>query len=93
MTNTSRAAQLFQEPETSVKPGEVTSVSGHAVEVQISGMTFSARTAFSCLVGPLPGDRVVCAQDEYGEYFILGIPARFSLINPLSTAAFLSIGT
>lgn len=76
MINSSNAAPIFGNTETAVTTGSVESIGGGRVEVRISGASFSAKTAFSCLVQPRPGDRVICARGETGEYFILGITER-----------------
>lgn len=44
--------------------------------VSAGGETLFAKTAFSCLVTPAPGDRALCATDDGGECHILAILER-----------------
>ena len=59
-----------------VQNGRVVSVSGKKAVVEMSGVTLPAQMAFSCLVQPIPGDLVLCTQNESGVYYILGIIER-----------------
>lgn len=67
---------LMEETEPSIKNARVISVSEKGIAVSISGNTQIARVAFSCLIRPVPGDLVLCAKNETGLYYILGIIER-----------------
>jgi hypothetical protein len=65
------------EPETSaIYNAKVSSVTDDSIVVDIAGIPYRAAIAFSCLVRPEPADVVMCAKDESGIYYILGVLAR-----------------
>ncbi len=59
-----------------IQQARVAAVTDDAVEIQIDGLHQTARLAFSCLVRPQADDRVLCARDADGAYFILAIIER-----------------
>lgn len=59
-----------------IKNGRVLSLASDHILTRIAGETVKAQKAFSCFVEPLPEDRVICAGDESGQVYILGIIER-----------------
>lgn len=77
MTRQTSIVVPFAEPvNAAVYNGTVLTVREDMYSVDISGALQTARTAFSCLVQPMPGDRVMCTRCETGDCYILGIIER-----------------
>jgi hypothetical protein len=59
-----------------IRAADVVSLSPAGAQIRVDGVKQAARVAFSCLVRPEPGDRVLCTCDESGVFYILGIIDR-----------------
>ena len=67
---------LVRQPEAGFAHGQVAEVREREVLVVVAGQQCRATVAFSCLVQPEPGDTVLCAGDDQGRWFVLGILER-----------------
>lgn len=59
-----------------IRNAVVTAIGSDEILIRISGNQKRAKKAFSCLVDPEYGDRVICTTDEDGVYYILCIVER-----------------
>ncbi len=59
-----------------VRNARVITADGTDIRIRIGEETCEARTAFSCLVRPMPGDLVLTAANDNGTFYILGIIER-----------------
>jgi len=69
-------APLMETEETVLQHATVISVYDGIAVIRLSNSALKARVAFSCLVWPEPGDRVLCSRDETGTHYILSIVER-----------------
>jgi len=72
----SKIVQLQQAESAVVYMATVLSVSSKNCVVDLSGVHYSARIAFSCLVRPAKDDIVLCVLSATGDYFITAIAER-----------------
>ena len=59
-----------------IEYGTVQDVSGDEYAIKTCAGVFSASCAFSCVIRPEAGDRVICSRDEYSHCCILSIIER-----------------
>ena len=65
---------LLETTGSNIKKGEVISIFGDEIIVEISGVKQKLKVAFSCMVQPIIGDIVLCTQQEYESDYILSMP-------------------
>lgn len=71
-----KVVPLIEQTQVAVQNASIVSISGKDAVIRISGITYKARVAFSCIIQPIPDDLVMCTKNETGEYYILGIIER-----------------
>lgn len=71
-----KVVPLMGQVESVIQTAEVVAKSDKGFVIRESDATKEAQLTFSCLVQPVPGDRVLYIRDEIGAYYILGIIAR-----------------
>ena len=70
-----RVTSISTNNETGMHTSKVTSTRGDSVIIQLNNKEVPARIAFSCLVQPIVGDKVLIANDG-DAYFILSVLER-----------------
>ena len=71
-----KVVPLVEQMESVIQTAEVDAISDKGFVIRDADATKEAQVTFSCLVQPLPGDRVLYIRHESGAYYILGIIAR-----------------
>ncbi len=67
---------IYSDNHAVVTSASVKDILGNEIVITASGNQRTAKKAFSCLVEPEIGDRVICTRDTDGTYYIMGIAER-----------------
>ena len=59
-----------------IRTGSVISTTFDDIIVNMAGKSIKAKKAFSCITNPQPNDIIICAENEDGMVYILGIIER-----------------
>ncbi len=77
MNNLSRKLiPMYNSNVSAVKTGSVISVVLDEIRVNLSGEIKKAKKAFSCLIDLMPEDTIICAENNDGMVYVLGIIER-----------------
>ncbi len=62
--------------ESVIRTASVISIISDEIIINMAGETIRAKKTFSCIIDPQPDDIIICAENENGMVYILGIIER-----------------